>query len=198
MRAIIFDLGQVLVGYDPIKTANAIAAMSNVHSERIDGLFRRIIPDAELGIMGIGEMHRHYQDMAGYTGSLDEFTTAFCAGLSRLEEPLAYAAVLCSRDDVKVGAISNTYYGHSEWLDENVPELKRFGVVSRSNLLRMAKPKADIYNYTLAALGVDAKDAIFVDDVLRNVDGALAVGMSAIHHRSWDETKIKLEEWLSA
>ena len=31
-------------------------------------------------------------------------------------------------------------------------------------------------------------DAVFIDDVLTNVEGARSFGMSAIHHRSADET----------
>jgi len=45
------------------------------------------------------------------------------------------------------------------------------------------KPDATIYELTCKTGGFAPGDAVFVDDVLVNVDGARATGMSGIHHR---------------
>jgi HAD superfamily hydrolase (TIGR01509 family) len=51
-----------------------------------------------------------------------------------------------------------------------------------------AKPGPEIYNFVCRTGGFRPADAVFIDDVAANADGAQAVGMSAVHHRSADET----------
>ncbi len=47
---------------------------------------------------------------------------------------------------------------------------------------RVMKPDAAIYERTLARLGVAPDEAVFVDDAARNIAGARAVGMHALHY----------------
>jgi putative hydrolase of the HAD superfamily len=58
----------------------------------------------------------------------------------------------------------------SEWLPE-------FDQRTFSCELRISKPSPEIYEHCLRGLGVAAKDALFLDDRLSNVQGAEAVGM---------------------
>lgn len=51
-----------------------------------------------------------------------------------------------------------------------------------------SKPAPEIYDLVCRAGGFQPGDAVFVDDVLANVEGARAFGMHAVHHRSADET----------
>ena len=46
------------------------------------------------------------------------------------------------------------------------------------------KPDARIYQRTLERLGVNAAEAIFLDDVLPNIHAADALGMQGVHFRS--------------
>jgi 2-haloacid dehalogenase len=50
------------------------------------------------------------------------------------------------------------------------------------------KPDTAIYDLVCRTGGFAARDAVFIDDVLKNVEGARAAGLSAIHHRSAEET----------
>jgi len=51
-----------------------------------------------------------------------------------------------------------------------------------------AKPQPLIYDLVCRAGQFRPGDAVFIDDVLTNVEGARSFGMSAVHHRSADET----------
>ena len=44
----------------------------------------------------------------------------------------------------------------------------------------MTKPDPAIYRIVLDRAGVDASDAVFLDDSPTNVEGAIAVGMPAV------------------
>ena len=54
------------------------------------------------------------------------------------------------------------------------------------------KPDAAIYRLACETGGFSPQDAVFIDDVMANVEGARATGMSAIHHRSAEETEAEL------
>ena len=57
-----------------------------------------------------------------------------------------------------------------------------------SGLVKCSKPEAEIYHLACRTGGFQPADAVFVDDLPANVEGARAVGMHAIHHRSAAET----------
>ena len=54
------------------------------------------------------------------------------------------------------------------------------------------KPDRAIYDLACRTGGFQPGEAVFIDDVLTNVDGARAAGMAAVHHRSAAETTDEL------
>ena len=57
-----------------------------------------------------------------------------------------------------------------------------------SGLVGHSKPDAAIYDLACRTGGFAPGEAVFIDDVLANVEGARAFGMQAVHHRSPAET----------
>ena len=60
----------------------------------------------------------------------------------------------------------------------------------------MRKPDAEIFVRAAELLGLEPAECVFVDDLEQNAEGARAVGMEAIVHRSARFTVPKLEELL--
>ncbi|MDK2980702.1 MAG: glucose-phosphatase [Chloroflexota bacterium] len=60
--------------------------------------------------------------------------------------------------------------------------------------VKMAKPEAEIYRYTLDKLGAKPQEAIFIDDRSINVDGAQAVGMHAFQFSNRADMNRRIEE----
>lgn len=58
----------------------------------------------------------------------------------------------------------------------------------------LRKPDPQIYRLALDLAGVPAAQAVFVDDAVPNTDGALAVGMRAVHHVDAATTRGRLAE----
>ena len=71
---------------------------------------------------------------------------------------------------------------------ERHPFLSHFRDYVVSGKVGCAKPAPQIYDLVCRTGRFRPGDAVFVDDVLANVDGAKAFGMHAVHHRSADET----------
>lgn len=126
---------------------------------------------------------------------IDEFSTAFCAGLTRDDEALAYAASLQVDGETAVGAISNTNAIHVAWLDAHVPELNEFELVIMSNEVGMLKPSPEIFELALEILDARPAQVLYIDDLAENTAAARQLGMSAILHRNWTETRTQIEAW---
>ena len=69
-------------------------------------------------------------------------------------------------------------------LDSKYGILDRFDFVVNSSRLGMIKPDPAIYHHTLDRLGVEAHEAIFVDDLPENVVAARELGIHAIQFQS--------------
>jgi 2-haloacid dehalogenase len=73
------------------------------------------------------------------------------------------------------------------------PFIARFSDYIVSGFVGHSKPDAAIYQLACRAGGFAPDDAVFIDDVPANVDGARAAGMVGIHHRSAAETIAELK-----
>lgn len=60
----------------------------------------------------------------------------------------------------------------------------------------LAKPDAQIYHLAASTLGVSPAEAVFVDDVDRNIQAAIASGMTGIRYRSTDQILMELKNLL--
>lgn len=77
---------------------------------------------------------------------------------------------------------------------KRLPLLDRFETIVDASHTGILKPDPRAYRMALDALGLPAHLCVFVDDQKRNVDGAAALGLPAVHFdvqspgRSYDET----------
>lgn len=80
------------------------------------------------------------------------------------------------------GLISNAWSGLRTYIVERKFD-DAFHTMTISAEVGVTKPEARIYLLALEQAGVQPEAAVFVDDFIENVEGAQAVGMSAIHFR---------------
>ena len=58
----------------------------------------------------------------------------------------------------------------------------------------MRKPFAEIYELMLSRYSIEAKEAVFIDDSIKNIEGCEAVGIKGIHFTDAQSLAIKLGE----
>jgi len=196
VKAVIFDLGRVLVHYDHQAMLAAVAAVSRMTTADLHALLIEVEENLGLGHWSTADLHRFLIEQAGTTTDEDQFLQAYAAGIGRDEAALAYALALQTRPNTTVGVISNTNEAHVQWLDDAVPELKAFDLVMMSNEVGLLKPDPAIFTLALELLGVEAAQAIFVDDNAANGAAAQALGITAILHTDWAVTRPQVEAWL--
>ncbi|HQV71158.1 MAG TPA: HAD family phosphatase [Thermoflexales bacterium] len=82
---------------------------------------------------------------------------------------------------LKTGIISNAPPILRQTLTAQYDIAKYFDAITISGEVGVRKPDAAIYRHALKSLGVAANEAVFVDDLLPNIAGANAIGMTGIH-----------------
>lgn len=108
-----------------------------------------------------------------------------------------YAFTMALKPRYKVGLISNAYPETRASLAQRFPHFyDMFDVAIFSAEVKMAKPDPRIYRMALDQLGIEACEAVFVDDFIENVEGARAVGMQAIHFKNSIQVRDDLMELL--
>ena len=91
---------------------------------------------------------------------------------------------------IRTGLLSNSW-GTSDYPRDGWDEL--FDAVVISGEVGMRKPEPEIFRYTVDLLGVEPTEAVFVDDLPFNVQGAVDMGIVGVLHTSFDETVTELE-----
>ena len=98
---------------------------------------------------------------------------------------------------VPTGLISNSWggnYGEGGYDRPMFDEL--FDIVVVSGEVGLRKPQPEIYLLACERIAAEPADCVFADDFEVNAEGASAVGMLGIRHRTADETIPRLEEFL--
>ena len=93
----------------------------------------------------------------------------------------------------KLGVISNVGQHLSVYLPKTLLEV--FDEITLSSDVGTLKPQPGIYENHLTALGVEASEAIFVDDRAPNVAGAEAVGMQGLLFESVEKLRADLQKF---
>jgi epoxide hydrolase-like predicted phosphatase len=108
-----------------------------------------------------------------------------------LEQRMFDAVAKAREAGVRTGMLSNSW-GNTDY----GPLVDFFDGVVISGAEGMRKPDARIYRLAAQRVGAELSECVFVDDITRNVDGAIATGMHAIHHTDPDVTIPELERLL--
>ena len=110
-----------------------------------------------------------------------------------IEGTVKLLKALVGNPDYRVLALTN-------WSAETFPvALKKFeflhwfeGIVV-SGTEKTRKPFADIYQITLDRYALNASDSLFIDDNLRNIEAAQALGIQTIHFKNPDQLQGALQ-----
>lgn len=105
------------------------------------------------------------------------------------EELIAYTRQLKTR--VRITALTNNWsFGRALMERHGIADL--FEIVINSAEVGVKKPHVGIYQLMLEKLKVPAREVIFVDDTLENIQAAQALDLRTIHFQSTEQTIAEL------
>lgn len=94
----------------------------------------------------------------------------------------------------KVAILSNMPFDIGGYIKADKEWLELFSPVLFSSEIKMSKPNEDIYLHCLEKLGVEACEALFIDDTYENIEAAERLGIRGYWFREDDFCLEKLEE----
>jgi putative hydrolase of the HAD superfamily len=185
IRAVIFDLGGVVLG-SPL---HAIAAYEREHGVR-PGAVNRVVADT--GAEGAwGRLERGQCDLAAFAPAFEAecaaagFAIEARALMRRMGEASQPRAAMIDAIGVlrarglRVAALTNNW--PEDGRDGGTRALRgHFDAFFESSVLGLQKPDPRIYEHACTALAIAPAEAIFLDDIGRNLKTARALGMITI------------------
>ena len=200
IKAVIFDLGSVLVGNEWWVIYKKIAQELNISEEKVKEIKRPL-----LGKWGIGEIDKEgfWEEFEKQTGikinpkfKKDLWFRTYRDNTKNIDKSWEILAELKAQK-VDLALITNTIPPHVRANKEagRINRLKDLGfkVLVMSCDVGACKPDPQIYKIALKKLNLFAKECVFVDDILDNIEVVKKLGTQGIHF----QTPEKLREDLT-
>ena len=184
IKAVLFDLGNVLLNYDAYKAANCFAKACQV--PRIKVWIHFFTSPTEKaytrGHISSREFYSHAKQVLKFPVNYPTFKRYWNdiftenAGMDALLTKL--------KRHYPLYLISNTNALHFNHIKEKFRILRHFKKTFPSHEVGHRKPEPEIYEKVLAKIRLKPEETVFIDDVPKFVKGARAVGMHAIRFRN--------------
>ncbi|MDT8953862.1 HAD family hydrolase [Aeromonas caviae] len=177
--AIIFDLGRVVVSWDPVGIVSAVRGPQGA-AELAERLFNH--PDwleVDRGTLSLHTMARQAEARTGLSAA-DNLAILQAVPASLLPDPAMVALIEeLHGAGHALYALSNMGHASIDWLERQ--DFWRFfsGKVVSARV-RMMKPEPDIYRYLLVSFDLQAEECLFIDDSPANVAAAEALGLRGL------------------
>jgi HAD superfamily hydrolase (TIGR01509 family) len=189
VRAVVFDLGKVLVDFDYGIAARALARQSTAPPESIRLLIDQspLLIQYESAGISSAQFFETVQSEIGFTGSFDEFANAFADIFTEIPAMTEFQAELHARS-LATCVLSNTNELAVQHVRRRFPFFSRFSDYVLSFEHGVMKPADRIYEIVEERMGVSRDQVLFIDDRPENVAGGERRAWRTICHRSPEET----------
>jgi glucose-1-phosphatase len=197
IKAIVWDIGGVLLRSASFENRVPLEKKFNMSSDELSSL---IFGKSDNFRSQLGEIssEAHNQNIAA-TLSLSMEETAQLLVDFFAKDFLDFGLVEEIRQ-YKKSYVSAVLSNYDDTLRNNIENVWKindaFQKLFISSEIGLMKPGKEIYQFLIEALALHPEEIVFIDDFIENVEGAIAVGMHAIHFQSPQQTHIALNKLL--
>jgi epoxide hydrolase-like predicted phosphatase len=199
IEAVIWDLGGVLVRTEDPSLRQGLADSLNVTRSELE----RIVFAGDSAIraqLGEIDIERHWENVRVSIGlestAMEDFQYRFWGG-DLVDFKLVDYIKSLRRGLYKTGLLSNAFSNLRGYMTGVWGIAEAFDEMIISAEEGMVKPDPRIYQLALERLGVKAYQAVFIDDILANVEGAREVGMQSVLFQEASQARLDLEALLN-
>lgn len=194
IKAIIFDLGGVLIDWNPKYLYKKIFKEESEMQKFLDTVCTGDWNEEQDGGRSLEEgtqflikkFPEHEENIRAYYGRWAEMLNGPIEGtvelFKQLKESGKYKIYALTNWSAETFPIAQQKYGFLNWFD---------GVVV-SGTEKMRKPDPAFFKILLDRYDLKAEEVLFIDDNFRNVQSALKMGVDSIHFISPEELKAEL------
>ena len=185
IKAVVFDLGKVLVDFDYGIAAQALAARSRVPVEQMRHVIDQspLLVTYEMGQLATKLFYNQVCEATGFCGDIDEFGRLFGDIFTPIDEVIDLHAKLRERG-VATYIFSNTNELAVAHIRKTFSFFSNFDGYIYSFEEGAMKPSAAIYEAVERRAGHSGSAVLYIDDRVENIEAGRQRGWQVIHHSS--------------
>lgn len=183
IRAVFFDMGNVLIHFSHARMCRQIATVSGVDQDRVQEILFAggLELSYESGELTTEAFHRQFQRVTGSTVDLTTFIPA-CCDIFWLNESMVPVVDALRQTDVHLLLLSNVSPIHFKWITERFPLIHNFDHYVLSYEQKACKPDARIFHAAVRQAGVPTRNCFFTDDIDGHIEAARALDIDAVKY----------------
>ncbi len=185
IRAIIFDIGRVLIRVDISRATSGLASGLSLTPEEVWSAIEKDArwPDWQEGRISPRDWHLHVTKRLGASLTFEQFTEVWNRSLD--PNPIQSESFLEKLSKkYRLALLSNTDSIHMTEEEARFPFFRFFPIRIYSFRVGASKPDPVIYREALKACKVRAEEAVYIDDITAYAEAAQRLGMTGIVFRS--------------
>jgi glucose-1-phosphatase len=185
LRAIIFDIGRVLVRVDVARAMQGLASGTSLSAAELWSAIEKDPrwPDWQEGRISSRDWYLHLNERLGAKLTFEQFAEVWNRALDPvpIHEDSLFQGLSKS---YRLALLSNTDPIHVCHLEANYSFFNYFPIRIYSCAVGASKPNPFIYQEALRSLKVRANEALYIDDIAAYVEAARSLGLSATQFQS--------------
>jgi putative hydrolase of the HAD superfamily len=186
-RAIIFDLGRVLVHFDFERAYRELESICPHAAAEIPrrlagtGLVERF----ETGLIEPRDFVAELTQILDLNVTFERFCDLFCAIFTDILVPDSLVEHLATR--YRLVLLSNTNAIHFEMIRRTYPILRHFHALVLSHEVKAMKPQPEIYRAAIEKAGCLPEECFYTDDIAAYIEGAQRMGIDAVQFENAEQ-----------
>ena len=199
IKAIIFDLGNVLIRFDYLPVAGTLAAKSRLSREEILDFFFEARPSLDYndGKLTSIEYYAITKQHLGLDMSFGKFCRLWNSCFFEFPEmeELVYALKQRYNHNFKILLLSNINELNYQYIRKRFKILDAMDELILSYKLKMSKPAAEIYRYAIRLSGANPESILYTDDRPELIAAARNLGINAFVFKNPQDFKKQLSKY---
>lgn len=195
IEAVIFDLGRVLVAIDNRVMVEKLFAHIGTEDPQLVAKTMKSVHMVDLcsGRIDLRQFHRRMSETYHSDLGYEEFKELWCSIFFTMDG--AEGLVNQLGGTIKLGLLSDTDPVHWQFICSQWPWVATIPNPTLSFEAGLMKPDPAIYRKAAENVGVPPEKCLFIDDLAANIDGARAIGMTAVQFKNIEQIRDVLETY---
>lgn len=195
LKAVVFDLGNVILSFDNTLISGYIARKSGAHESDVRRFLfgAQLEKDIDTGAVTLAQFLDRINERFSSSIPLSEFEPVFCevftenTGVSSIIKDLKAGGT-------RLGLLSNTNKPHFEFIKTRFPVVGLMDDLHLSYETGFVKPGREAFDNLISYYRAKPGELVFIDDIGVNIKAAEALGIKALQYRGPEELAGSLKE----
>jgi len=196
VKAVIFDLGNVMVSFDHLIAAQKICRLTSKSPQEIYALFfdSGLTRSFEEGRLSARDFFLRVKEMLDLSLTYEEFLPIWNEIFFLTEDnKILHSLIPRLKQNYKVLLLSNINILHYEYIKKHFSVLSVFDYIVASYEEGVVKPDPKIYRKALELLHLAPEEVFYTDDRKDLIEEALRLGIRAFLYQGAEQLKLDLK-----